>query len=324
MKKICLVMYVFGNTYQDYIPLFLLSLFRVYPDYGVRIYLDRRLSENVLKNMNMFSRYDVTIIENYDDGLNISEKARKNEQISKCIRWLVYDKAFEEYQAIYIGDIDILFFSEKNSMFEEHWRHCEFLKKPYSNICRVHKPNKSFKLRLVARNFLKFGITQSVKFYVSKEKTIKKLSGLHFMKTKEYFPKMLTIREKFVDELNFLSEGKSKRYNLCSFNNESMLYDLMLDCGFGDIEESELGYNISDCGEQLSYRPHHGIHLGIFRQSGVMKNEASVINSQAYKDFYKQFSELEETSEYQHIQADFSDYMQEIINNMKKYYETNL
>ena len=320
MKKICIVMYVFGDTYQEYIPLFLLSLFKVYPGYGVRIYLDRGMSDIVAKSMYMFSEMDVTVVEHYDDGLKLTKKARSYEQISKCVRWLVYDPAFEQYESVYIGDIDILFFAEKTPMFEEHMRHCEFLNKPYSNIARSHKLNKKLLLKPIARNLIKFGFGQSAKFYLSRQSQVKKLSGLHFMKTKPYFPEMLKIREDVVGELNLLAEGKSKKYNLCSFNNESLLYDMMMECGFGELEDAEPGYNIATDGGNLSYRPHHGIHLGIFRHSAIMQNEKSVIDSSEYRNFYREFEKLSETDEYKKLFGEFSEYLKTIIKNMQNYY----
>ncbi len=320
MKKLCLVMYVFGDKYQEYIPLFLLSLFKEYPDYGVRIYLDRDLQDGVRNNMNMFLENDVNIIENYDDGLALTTKARKFEQIGKSIRWLVYDPAFEEYEAIYIGDIDILFFAESSPMFEEHIRHCELLGKPFSNICREHRLNKTMLPKSLAKNIIKFGIKQSIKFYMDRKISIKKLTGLHFVKTHEYYPALLKIRENYVNELNLLAEGKSKKYDLCSFNNESLLYDMMVECGFGETPEAEPGYNIATDGGQLSYRPHHGIHLGIFRGIGIMKNEKNLIESQAYKNFYASFEKLADTDEYKKIENNLSENIKELISNMRKYY----
>lgn len=323
MKKICIVMYVFGDTYQEYIPLFLLSLFKVYPDYGVRIYLDRPLSEKVSGGVEMFADRDVTIIQSYEDGLKLTKKARSFDQIGKSVRWLVYDKAFEDYEAVYIGDIDILFFAEKNPMFEEHIRHCDFLKKPYSNIAREQKLNKKLAPKPVARNFVKFGVGQTLRFYADGKKTITKMSGLHFMKTKEYFPKMLKLRENVVKELNLLAEGKSKKYNLCSFNNESLLYDMMLECGFGEIGKSKPGYNTATEGNILGYRPHHGIHLGIFRHKGIMESEKDTLKSEEYHEFYKSFEELAKTEEYKQLSKSFSEYLNEIIQNMREYYEIN-
>lgn len=321
MKKMCMVKYAFGDSYQEYIPLFLLSLFKVYPDYGARIYLDRPLLPGIKKNLELFKDYDVTIVENYNDNLGLTEKARKFVAIGKCVRWLMYDEAFEEYDSVYVGDIDILVCPEEKPMYEEHLRHCETIGKPISNVMRTSGLNKKLVPKLVARNVIKFGIGQSIKYYKDKENRVKKVSGLHFVKTKGYYPQLLRVRDDFIKELNLLAEGKSKKYNLCSFRDEMLLYDLMIACGFGLLEEAEPGYNIAQDGGKYSYRPHHGIHLGTFRGEKPMEAEKDVIGSDLYKGYFEFFKELEQTREYKILYPEFSDYTKKIIDTMHRYYD---
>lgn len=321
MKKMCIVKYIFGDSYQEYIPLFLLSLFKVYPDYGTRIYLDRPMLPGVRKNVELFKDYDVTIIENYNDNLGLTKKARSFTSIGKCVRWLMYDEAFEEYDSIYVGDTDIIVCPEEKPMYEEHLNHCKFLNKPISNIMRVGALNKKLIPKLVARNIVKFGLGQSIKYYTGKETAVKKVSGLHFVKTKEYYPQLLKIRDNFIKELNLLAEGKSKRYNLCSFRDEVLLYDMMIACGFGLTEEAEPGYNISQDSNQYSYRPHHGLHLGSFRGDYARNHERENLMSDLYRSYYKFYCDLEKTEEYTKLQKEFSTYMQKVINEMHEFYK---
>lgn len=323
MKKICIVKYAFGEHYQEYIPIFLLSLFKVYPDYGTRIYLDRELRPNVKKSLEMFKGYDFTIIENYNDGLGLSEKARKIIAIGKCVRWLMFDEAFLDYDSVYVGDVDIIVCPEEKPMYEEHLNHCKVLNMPISNVMRTTDLNKKPTLKLVARNLIKFGISQSLKFYFGNEKVIKKVSGLHFVKSAEYYPQLLKVREDFVRELNLLAERKSKKYNLCSFRDEMLLYDLMIACGFGLTHEAAPGYNISRDSGQESYRPHHGIHLGTFRGEVPMKMEYDIITSELYRGYYNFFCELEKTEEYKTLEKDFSEELKGIIKRMHGFYENN-
>ena len=321
MKKLCLVLYVFGEKYQEFIPLFLLSLFKLYPDYGVRIYLDRELLPVIKEKLGIFSEYDYKIIENYksDDGL--TKKAESFDQIQKCRRWYFYDDDFKNYDAIYIGDVDIFFCPEKNELYEAHIKHCETLQKPFSNIKRI-RTYKNLNLKLILRNIIKFGMFQTIKFHLNSDKILERLSGLHFIKTEDYINKVLPLKEEFINELNLLAEGKSKKYNFCMFNNEGFLYDLMLAAGFGDIPDSSgKDFNISEDCSEVAYRPHHGMHFGIFRSMNSAENERKMITSDLYIGYYKYFCDIENTEEYKVLEKDFSPYLKSIINNMHEFYQ---
>ncbi|MBQ3053275.1 MAG: hypothetical protein IJC89_00025 [Clostridia bacterium] len=323
MKKICLVLYVFGNTYQEYIPLYLLSLFKIYPDYGVRIYLDRKISDNIKLQLKPFEKFDVTYIEDFTDNLGMSEKAKKINQIQKCQRWLFFDSKLLEYESVYIGDVDIFFCPERTPMFEEHLRHCDTIGMPYSNIARTSKLNRKLFSKDFARNIIKFGIKESISFYFSGVKCINKLSGLHFFKTKEYFEKVKPYLQKYVDELNLLAEGKSKKYNLCSFNNETMLFDLMKDCGFGtpSFSGKSSEYNTCDDGSKIWYRPHHGLHLGTFRNSFTTNNELAVVTSDLYKSYFEYYKDFKTSPAFISLKENFSPYIIEILENMENFYK---
>jgi len=47
MKKLCVIAYVFGDEYQGYIPLFIYSILKTYPEYEVKVYLDRELKPEI-------------------------------------------------------------------------------------------------------------------------------------------------------------------------------------------------------------------------------------------------------------------------------------
>lgn len=321
MKNLCMVAYVYGEKYQYYIPLYILSLHYSYPDYDIRIYIDNTICENVKKQLDILKKIknNFYIIENFAMTTKFSKKAQKITQIQRCQRWLFFDEAFLNYKSIYIGDIDLFICKEDQPLFEQHIKHCEFIKKPYSNISRISKDvKKSF------YNFLKFtykfSFPQTLKFFISKKYNLKKLSGLHFIITELYYTKCKNIFDEIYNELNLLAEGKSLKYNLCNFNNEGVLYDISQMAGFGELEASYNEYNIENDPFKHAYRPHHGIHLGIFRDDSIIKNEMKVITSKLYIGYYQFFKEITQSEIYREIYVYFSEGLILQLEKMSSFY----
>ena len=322
MYKLCVVNYVYGDQYQGFIPLYIFTLKENYPEYHVRIYIDNKLNPSVKESVEMLSKiYDgVTIIEDYDKKTKLTKKAQSIQQIQRCQRWLFYDPEFLKYEAIYIGDIDLMIFREENPLFEQHKKHCLSMGTPYSNIRRTGKIDK-WNLQIMARNVIKFGLKQTLEYMLSGTNEVIKFSGLHFVLVKEYYEKINNCTEDFTNELNLLAEGKSKRYNLCSFNNETFLRDLVLGAGFKDCEDSTgKPYNLEKDASVSAYRPHHGIHLGIFRSPLLIEAEKSLISSTMYCDYYNRFKELKSKEPYMRISSGFTEYINKLIDNMETYY----
>lgn len=323
MNKICVVNYVYGEPYQGFIPLYITSLKESYPEYHIRIYIDKRLNKNTRKCLDVLSEYydGFTIIEDYEKETRLSQLAQSVQQIQRCQRWLFFDPEFLNFEAIYIGDIDLMIFKDSKPLFEQHKKHCQSLGTPYSNIRRTGTLNK-YDIKNIARNIIKFGFKQTAAYMLSGTNEVIKFSGLHFVMVKDYFDKIINYIEYFSNELNLLAEGKSKRYNLCSFNNEAMLRDLVLEAGFKDCEDSTgKPYNLEENASISAYRPHHGIHLGIFRSPILMETERSLLTSRLYCDYFAQFIRLKETESYKKIATSFSDQINKLMNNMESFYK---
>ena len=322
MNKLCVVNYIHGEKYQGFIPLYIISLKESYPDYHIRLYIDKTLNKDTREAVNILSEYygGIYVVENYAEHTKFTKKAISIQQIQRCQRWLFYDEAFLDYEAIYIGDIDLLICREDKPLFEQHKLHCQIVGAPYSNISRA-AGKRRFNPRIIARNVIKFGPLQSLKYYFGKNEPVIKLSGLHFVLTKEYYAKVKSVIDDFYDELNLLAVGKSNRYNLCSFNNEAMLRDLVMDAGFNDCQLSTgLPYNIETDASKAAYRPHHGIHLGIFRSPVIVEADESIISSELYKNYYKQFCDIKKTEVYKRVSCKFSEHLNNLITVMEKYY----
>ncbi len=325
MNKLCVVNYIYGEKYQGFIPLYIISLKESYPEYDIRLYIDNTLCESTREAVEILSKhYDgITVVENYAQHTKFSKKAVSIQQIQRCQRWLFFDEAFLDYEAVYIGDIDLLICKEEKPLFEQHKLHCSVVGAPYSNISRMAGKRK-LTPKMIARNVVKFGLGQSLKYYFGKNNPVIKLSGLHFVISKEYYEKVNPVIDGFYKELNLLAEGKSKRYNLCSFNNEAMLRDLVLDAGFNDCQlATGLPYNIETDATKPAYRPHHGIHLGIFRSSVIIEAEKDIISSELYKSYYKQFCDIKNTEAYKMVSGRFSKHLNDLISIMEAYYSNN-
>lgn len=323
MKKVCVVNYVYGEKYQGFIPVYIISLAESYPEYDLRIYIDQKCTEQTSAALEQLSKYysNFTIVEDYEEKSGFVGKAKQIQQIQRCQRWLFYDEAFDQYEAIYIGDIDLLICREDKPLYEQHCRHCDVCANPYSNISRAASA-KNWEPKMIARNLVKFGLAQTAKYYFGKAEAGIKLSGLHFARTKDYFDKIRPIIDEAYGELNLLAEGKSKKYNLCSFNNEVFLRDLVLMAGMGDAPLSTgEPYNIETDANNPAYRPHHGIHLGIFRSPELVKAEEKVVGSDLYRRYYGQFVELKKLESYQAVQPYFTQHLNSLIAAVTEYYE---
>ena len=116
------------------------------------------------------------------------------------------------------------------------------------------------------------------------------MSGLHFTTSSDYF-----CRIKLFDyQRIFKNRRILKKYfshHALGFHNEAFLLDLYIQdtknideqISFGDVR------NLST--DNYSFRPHHGLHLGIFRHSSTIKAEKYTIDSQVYSSYFNIFIE---------------------------------
>ena len=107
--------------------------------------------------------------------------------------------------------------------------------------------------------------------------TKKRLTGLHFIKCEEYYEQTRATIEKYSRQL--MQSGTR-------FHNEQNLYEI--------IRQSGLGF------PEKWWRPHHGIHLGLWRKGAVKISplQWSVNNREQYKAYYQCFLEMKRTSDF--------------------------
>ena len=320
MSNLCIICYVFGDKYQIFIPLFALSLIKAYPEYDIRLYLDREICLDVKEQMQYLDEYtNLTIIENVKFD-SLCSKALQKSQIQKSLRWIHFDPVFMNYDAVYIGDIDMLIFKEEQSIYEQHMIHCDIIKAPYSNILRKFILKKNIINTLCI--LYKCGFENMCKFLFNNDTTLYKMSGLHFVKSPDYFNTLQNNIDYFINELNMIANNKSKENCLYNFNNEAFLYKMLQHMNI-TIPKLTItkDYNISANPYINEYRPHHGIHLGIFRNKTLMKSEKDIISSDVYINYYKQFTDLKSNDIYKKIENNFSPYIKDIIQRMEFYYD---
>ena len=325
MKKLCISTYVYGEDYQSFIPIYIFSILYTYPDYEIRIYLDHSLLPNikrqldVIKDMGRFS-----IIENHNSRITLTDSMKKNQQIMRSLRWLNYEEDFLNYRAIYIGDIDIFICKEGKGLYEQHMAHCEYLNLPYSNCVRSSAISP-FSWKLVMRSIIKFGLTETIRFYKCSEKEIKKLTGLHFIRPCEYYESVRPILDKCYKKLRNISEGREPGWNSVMLNNEAILYDLVRSSGLNLPPEGTKGaVNDSRDVNSISFRPHHGIHLGIFRSPELARRNSSLLLGEVYVGYYRQFCQIRHHEPaYKELEKEFSSYLIRLIKTMDTFYQSN-
>lgn len=206
--KLCFAPFVFG-VFSRYIPFYIYSILKSYPDYFVKIFFRDFLSDKEKQCLN-FLRENVSlnfeIIENFYKDVKTEHP--------KLLRWLIKEENFLNFENIYFGDIDFLIVKEKPSILESHLDHCKKINLPYSNVIR---------------------------------KNSKRMSGLLFIKRKEYY-------EKMNEEINYFlnNQDKLKEFEILERSpNEHFLYYLI---------SKKIGFGLLN--QFPDWRPHHGFHLG--------------------------------------------------------------
>lgn len=189
-KPLCFVAFVYGD-YTQYIPFYIYSILKSYPEYYVKIFVNKKLNSIENKALEMIRERLSTnfeIRENYFKEFNI-EELKIPEEGKKALRFLLPKEEFLNFENVYFGDIDFLIVKETPNLLEGHLEHCKKTGLPYSNIVR---------------------------------KNSKRLTGLHFYKVDEYYNKMDEIIYSYLENKDKLVSHLSK-YKW----DEEFLYDIV-------------------------------------------------------------------------------------------------
>ncbi len=220
MVKFGFLPLVFGS-YEVFAPLYAYTLKRAYPDYWLRILFKTKPSPEVEKALKMVEG-KVDWVENFAP-FSIANDYKLN-------RWLVPYHLVKDFDFAYFGDIDILICKERKSILEQHLEITSKTGLPYSNVDR---------------------------FSNKKGMHHHRLSGLHFIKTHEYYTLMGWIIEHFIncpEEVKIFEEEHS--YS----NDETFLYTLVAMANLTPESVPNL-------------RPLHGLHLRALIQKHQKANK---------------------------------------------------
>lgn len=263
MEKVCLTTYIYGDQYQEYIPLMLYSVARSYPEYSIYIFINGSLRNDIKNTIRLidkeYKNYEI-IEHTFDDCPKIRPLH------AKTLRWVLWDDRFLEYDYLYYIDSDILYVKEPISLHEQHMRHMEHIGSDcVSNISRKTLLSNTNYVQIV-RTLVYAGPIATLKYF--KAPFSMRMSGIHFVKTATYFkhitPELLSKYKKDIYSNNVF---KKTIYA----NDESVLYSMMQEGGcdmsvfaIQNTSTSMFGFNEP---EKKEFCPHHGVHLGIFRFS---------------------------------------------------------
>lgn len=228
-NSLCMTRFVYG-WHEHFIPVYVYSVLRAYPDYFVKLFLHGELqpcNEELLDLVRGFGCENFQIIQNYFSDAD--------EDRLYCLNWFIPGKEFSDFDYVYCGDIDFIVCEEEPGILEVHKQHCEDTGLPYSNAVR-------------RRNWKQLGLRE--------------LTGLHFVRVPDYYeevdPLIAGKRWHKYDRLVYrLVDRVLAVFGYGHRFSEPILHDLVSDA-FGPPPEDLL--------RQKWCRPHHGIHLGELRE----------------------------------------------------------
>jgi hypothetical protein len=154
-----------------------------------------------------------------------------------------------------------LYVREQPGIYERHLQHAKLLGLPISNVLRKPKKIEIKSFLELVRLLKKSGVRNLVNCILRNGEMVNRATGLHFVITKPYYEKVNKIRQKYEEIICNTSLFKKH------FDPEEVLYHILDECGWAALmPQAESSEEMFDSSEgNTKYRPHHGVHLGIFR-----------------------------------------------------------
>ena len=281
-KRVCFTTFIYGEIYQEYIPLFLYSCHKSYPEYDVHLFLYEGLREDIKKLINLLDINNVYFHEH-----SFCECKKMKPYIAQTLRWVIWDPIFMKYDYLYIADIDMFYIREPIPLHIQHVEHMILTGLPFDNLIRKVR-RYPWKYDTLGSRIKRAGFNSILNFLFG-SKTDYKLTGLHFIDVKPYYKKFDTAT---INKYKRMIIDNSFVNKVMSANDESFLYFMINDVGFDLSRLGIMTDNIKmldfNARHEIEFRPHHGIHMGIFR---VNKEPGSdeILNSDVYKYYIQEF-----------------------------------
>lgn len=292
--KVCFTTYIYGKKYQDYIPLLVYSCSKSYPEYDIILFLYEKLDSNIKKQLDLLNLNNIVIIEN-----KFYDCPKMNPLKARSLRWVLWDDLFLNYDYLYIVDIDMLYIREPKPLHIQHIEHKQILNFPYDNIKRNHV--YKIDLKDIFRRIKYAGFMSFARFlFGSKIEYL--ATGLHFVEIKPYY--------------NLLDYSKREYYKLMIYNGSWLKYTMFVP----SCDEIFLYYILTEIGlhpeklaqqtdsvemldssdtTRMEFRPHHGLHLGIFRDKYediiTTSWKRDILESEIYLYYWEQYKQCYKT-----------------------------
>jgi len=312
-EKVGMTTFVFGKEYQEYIPFLIYSIKKSYPEYIPIIFLNNSLREKTKKNLRLIKPLGKFIIKENYANRNL------NRFRGKALRWLIRDDILMRFDYIYFVDIDMLYFEEPIPLHIQHKKHMKVLDLPFSNVLRK-KINENRKMKIILKRAQKYGIKNAIYNFIRGKVEEKRLTGLHFVKVNEYFERIKESQNKYRD---IIFNKDYKKY-FQGFSDEPVLYKICNESGFnmnnlGTWEENPVKSLNFNNFSNPNFRPHHGIHLGLFRGKNIPSSKI-VAESEVYQYYAKKMQNYIRDDFFIKLLENSKNFIQEEFKHLFEYY----
>ena len=259
--KLCFVAYVFGS-YQDFIPTYIYSILRAFPQHHVKIFLEDPISVDNAVNLALLHKEvpgSFEIIDNFHD-LDWCDVPHKPGH-----RFLLTKEYFEGFDYVYFGDVDFIVYNEYNDQFfNTYIAHCQSTGLPFSNEWNY--------------DYGKYRMT-----------------GLHFIIKEPYFESMTDRIEETKSPLSVFRSGCYHNKEYPSYDEEMLFYMCMNEFDLRVLNGYRRPFHGLHLGTFRTFDPswsftidHHGIdYLRDWRAATELRE---ILEGDLFKAFYKTMS----------------------------------
>ncbi|XME03792.1 hypothetical protein QYZ88_006340 [Lachnospiraceae bacterium C1.1] len=261
-NKLCIAVCVYGRKYQCWIPLYIYSINNSYPDYDIKVFVDKKMSIGIRKLLGSYNLYQkAEFIENIDFT---NRYGLKSDIEKRCFRWLCEEERFDGYDYVYWGDIDIFIQREKTALLKQHISDMSRTGRCYSNA-----------LRLRIKDYFSDRDNLSVTHLF-------RLTGLHFIKKREYYKKVNLVRTLI---LKYLKGRRIEVIDKLFFRDDERCLWVLNFLSKTGIPDSSYEISLN------AFRPLHGLHFAIGREYATYKKllYAGSIHYLEHELYFNQF-----------------------------------
>lgn len=187
--------FVYGKYYR-FLPYYIFSISKNYPETAILILYNGKIPDGYKKTIKGYT--NIFLFEDVANDFEWLNNLKHRGAAKQTLRHILKLDVFNDFDAIYFGDVDILYLDEKYDLFDFHSKQAMKSGLPFSNRVRPMNDNP---------------MVPSTR-----------LTGLHFIKVKPYYQKMNSIIDRFVLNEEFRNDILKK-----SNRNENVLYFLCME-----------------------------------------------------------------------------------------------